>query len=72
LIEFLIKKLMGAERKKIFVTAQMDLNLPSSPGKTTYQMVKLYNQDDKIMASAFWENRGLFLCFQTATDILKT
>lgn len=59
LVEDFLLKLLGNQRIKPSVMAVMDYNFPSSPGKETYQMVKLREEDGRYFATPTHGKSGM-------------
>lgn len=59
IVEEYIYKKMGVIDYKLKTKVIMDFNFPSSPGRETYQMVKLENRDSKIYATPSFGKSGM-------------
>lgn len=59
IVEEYIYKKMGVIDYKLKTKVIMDFNFPSSPGRETYQMVKLQNRDSKIYATPSFGKSGM-------------
>ena len=58
-IETFIQEKLGVSYVKPRINATMDFNFPSSPGKVTYQMVMLNEQDGKFHATPSFGKSGM-------------
>lgn len=59
LIEYYVNNKLGMNKIAPFVMATMESNFPSSPGRETYQMVKLRLEDGKYLASPNFGKSGM-------------
>lgn len=58
-VEYFIKQLMNIKENKNKTSAILDFNFPSSPGKETYQMVKIVERDGKTYAIPSFGKSGM-------------
>lgn len=58
-VEYLVNKLMDIKENKNRITAILDFNFPSSPGKETYQMVKIIEREGKTYALPVFGKSGM-------------
>jgi molybdopterin molybdotransferase len=49
-VGYLLNRLMCIEPKKLFIQAKCNANIHSSPGKVTYQMVQIYEENNQYIA----------------------
>ncbi|MCF6466091.1 molybdopterin molybdotransferase MoeA [Clostridium sp. Cult2] len=59
IVEEYIHRKMGIVDYKLKTKAIMDFNFPSSPGRETYQMVKLEERDGKVYATPSFGKSGM-------------
>lgn len=54
-----------------FAYCKIDSNFPSSPGKTTYQMVKVYEKDNELRAKPVFGKSGMISLLSGSDGYLK-
>ncbi|AHM55744.1 molybdopterin biosynthesis protein MoeA [Peptoclostridium acidaminophilum DSM 3953] len=71
IVKKLIKRMSESEAAENFITAIMDMNVHSSPGRTTYQMVRLHEADGEIFASPEFGKSGMISLLSRADGYVE-
>ncbi|MDO5707296.1 MAG: molybdopterin molybdotransferase MoeA [Andreesenia angusta] len=66
-----IRKVLGMEEKEKFAYCKLDSNFPSSSGKTTYQMVKVYEKKGELYAKPVFGKSGMISLISKADGYIK-
>jgi len=70
-VEYFIKHLMGAKEKKPFINAISAINIHSSQGKETYQMVILEESENEFIARPVYGKSGMITLMSRAEGYIK-
>lgn len=70
-VEKLVRRMCESEAAESFITATMDMNVHSSPGRTTYQMVRLHEADGGIFAEPVFGKSGMISLLSRAEGYVE-
>lgn len=66
-----MKEILSIEETSKAAYCVMDSNFPSSAGKKTFQMVKVYEKDDKLFASPVFGKSGMITLLSKADGFIE-